>query len=50
MADENKNNSPKDIMDFLSTEEKPLKMAEFREFWSSLSEEEKAEYKEADLK
>lgn len=47
--DEKSGNTPKEIMAFLSTEEKPVKSAEFREFWMSLSDEEKAEYKNADL-
>lgn len=43
------NNSMTQIREFLSTPEKPVSMAEFSEFWKSLSEDEKNEYKNADL-
>lgn len=38
-----------DLKKYLSTEENPLSMAEFNEFWKSLSEEEKTEYKTTKL-
>ncbi len=43
-------NSMQDIRRFLTNSERPVTMAEFSEFWKSLTEEEKAEYKNADLK
>jgi hypothetical protein len=49
VAENDEKNSTKDLMAFFSTEEKPLKVAEFGEFWKSLSDEEKAYYREADL-
>lgn len=42
-------NSVKDLMNYLSTEEKPVKTEEFMAFWKSLTEEEKAEFKAAEL-
>lgn len=42
-------NSAKQLKEFFATPEKPLGSAEFMEFYKSLSEEEKAYYKNADL-
>lgn len=42
-------NSLTDLREFLHTEANPLSMAEFRDFWASLSDEEKEEFKNADL-
>lgn len=44
-----KQNSIVEIQKFLSTPDKPLKTAEFSEFWKSLTEAEKLEFKSADL-
>lgn len=38
-----------DIKKYLSTESNPLTMAEFNEFWTSLSEEEKEEFRTTEL-
>lgn len=46
MAEEN---NVRDLMEFFSTEEKPCKSGEFMEFWKSLTDEEKVEFKTADL-
>ncbi len=43
-------NSMVEIRKFLETPSMPLSMKEFSEFWKSLTEAEKAEYKAADLK
>lgn len=42
-------NSMTDLRNYFNVPEKPCSMAEFSEFWKSLSEEDKAEYKAADL-
>lgn len=42
-------NSLGELMRFFSTDERKVGSGEFREFWDSLSEEEKQEFKEADL-
>lgn len=42
-------NNMQDIRAYLSTPEKPVSMSEFKEFWVSLSDSEKNEYKAADL-
>jgi hypothetical protein len=47
-SDENVN-SIVDIKKFLSTPENPLTTKEFQEFWSSLSEEEKEEFRKTPL-
>jgi hypothetical protein len=47
LADEK--NSITDILKFFADEEHPLKDGEFKEFWQSLSEEEKAEFKRSEL-
>lgn len=44
-----KGNSAKDLMAFLSSPEKPIKVAEFSLFWKSLSEKEKEYYRSAPL-
>lgn len=44
-----KKNSLTDLMDFFSTDERPVKPAEFKLFWNSISDEEKAYYKNAEL-
>lgn len=43
-------NSMLEIKAFLNDPEKPLSTAEFAEFWGSLTDEEKIEYKKMDLK
>jgi hypothetical protein len=44
-------NSITDIMKFFATDaEPPLGPGEFKEFWQSLSEEEKNEFRKADLR
>lgn len=43
-------NSIVDIKKYLSTPEKPITNAEFTSFWNSLTEEEKQEYKNTELK
>lgn len=43
-------NSIVDIKRYLSTPENPLTTKEFQEFWASLSEDEKDEFKKAELK
>jgi hypothetical protein len=50
MAEDDKGNTPKQMMEALGTPDNPVKPGEFREFWGSLSEEEKAEFRNADLK
>lgn len=42
-------NSIVSIKKYLSTPERPVGMDEFKEFWDSLSEEEKAEFKKTPL-
>ena len=42
-------NTPKDLMAFFSTPEKPVKAAEFMSFWKDLSTEEKEYYQNAPL-
>lgn len=42
-------NSVVELRKFLGTDEKPLPAKEMMEFWNSLTEEEKREYKETDL-
>jgi hypothetical protein len=42
-------NSITAIKEFFDTEDMPLKPDEFREFWMSLSDEEKHEYRTAEL-
>lgn len=37
--------SIQDVRKYLDTPEKPLEMAEFKDFWASLTNDEKAEYK-----
>lgn len=36
--------SPKQIMDYFSTDERPVTTEEFMDFWNSLSNEDKAYY------
>lgn len=43
-------NSMLDIRNFFETEDQPLADKEFRDFWMSLSKEEREEYRSADLK
>lgn len=40
-----KENSINDVRKFLNTPENPITMSEFQEFWQSLTDEEKEEYK-----
>lgn len=47
MTDEQ--NSIVQIQKFLSTPDRPVKTAEFSEFWKSLTDAEKLEFKSADL-
>jgi hypothetical protein len=47
--DGKKENSIVDIKKYLSTPENPLTTKEFQEFWSSLTEEEKVEFKTTEL-
>lgn len=42
-------NSMQEIQKFFSTEERPVTGPEMREFWMSLSDEEKQYFKSADL-
>lgn len=42
-------NTPKELMAFFSTPEKPVKLSEYNEFWKSLSNDEKEYYRTADL-
>jgi hypothetical protein len=42
-------NNMMQIKEFFNSSEKPITMAEFKEFWNSLSEEEKAELHVAEL-
>jgi hypothetical protein len=44
-----KKNSVVDIQKYLSTPDRPVKTAEFSDFWKSLTEAEKEEFKSADL-
>jgi folate-dependent tRNA-U54 methylase TrmFO/GidA len=46
----NGENSIVDLKKYLSTEDQPLTMEEFKEFWESLTEEEKTEFKKMELK
>lgn len=43
------NNSLKDLVDFFSTEERPVQPSELTAFWHSLTDDEKAYYKSAQL-
>jgi hypothetical protein len=42
-------NSLVDLQKFFSTPEKPVRMIEMKEFWDSLTDEEKLEFKAAEL-
>lgn len=42
-------NDIKVLRNYFSTPEKPCSLAEFKEFWASLNDEEKAEFKAAEL-
>jgi hypothetical protein len=42
-------NSINDLKKFLSTPENPVSMQEMSEFWSSLTDEEKVEFKATEL-
>lgn len=44
------NNSIVDIKKYLSTSDNPLSTKEFQDFWNSLTEEEKNEFKKTELK
>lgn len=46
---EKEQNSIQDIRKFLSTPENPVSIADFTEFWKSLTDEEKEEYKNTPL-
>lgn len=50
MSDVQIENSMMAIKEYLNTSEQPLSTAEFAEFWKSLSEEEREEYKRTELK
>lgn len=43
-------NSLPELMRFLSTPDRPVKSAEFQEFWKELTDEEKDEFKNTELK
>jgi hypothetical protein len=43
-------NTLAEMMRYLSTPERKVSSAEFQEFWKSCTEEEKAEFKRAELK
>lgn len=47
--DERKKNSIKDLMAAFGTLERPVTVAEYREFWASLTEAEKEYYNYAQL-
>ena len=42
-------NKISDLKRYLSTDENPVSMQEMTEFWNSLTEDEKAEFKAVDL-
>ena len=42
-------NSIADIRKFLATEERPVTMEEFTEFWTSLTDAEKTEFRNTEL-
>jgi hypothetical protein len=44
-----KGNSPKELIAYFGTEERPVQISEFRDFWQSLNEEEKEELRTAEL-
>ena len=48
-GDDRTENSLVDLKRFLSTPDQPLTMQEFKEFWDSCSDEEKAEFKNTEL-
>lgn len=43
-------NSITEIREFFMTEDSPLKEHEFRDFWVALSDEEKSEFRKAELR
>jgi hypothetical protein len=43
-------NSMVDVKKYLSTPDQPVSMEEFKQFWESLTEEEKDEFRKTDLK
>lgn len=43
------NNTVKDLMLFFGTEDRPVKPGEFKSFWESLTEDQKAWYKSQPL-
>jgi hypothetical protein len=47
---DDRENTLGEIMRYLSTAERKVSSAEFQEFWKSCTEEEKAEFKRAELK
>jgi hypothetical protein len=47
---EQQENTLAEMMRYLSTPERKVSSAEFQEFWKSCTEEEKAEFKRAELK
>lgn len=50
MADEEKTgNTTKELMEAFGTKENPVSTSEFRIFWHSLTEAEKAEFRNAEL-
>lgn len=49
MSEEKKGNTIKELMAALGTPQNPVGVAEYRTFWASLSEEERAYYKHAEL-
>jgi hypothetical protein len=49
LEDKEKEHKLPDLMKFFSTDDRPVSTGEFWEFWESLSEEEKLEFKKAEL-
>jgi len=49
MPDSNGHNTIKELMAAFSTLERPVSVQEYRDFWSSLTEDEKTYYKTAKL-
>lgn len=49
LEDSGVQNSIVDIKDFLDSDTQPLQPDEFRMFWNSLTDEEKAEFRKTDL-
>lgn len=50
MAEDGNENTITDLKKFLSTDDRPVSTQEFMDFWKSCTDEEKAEFKKAELK